>query len=169
MSSDDASELMVTSLISAPSEQSSEEAFCVQTEGPRSAELLSVLVVDDDADNLLFAQYALESLSFRVTAIASGLQTVSAALACSPQVILLDLRLKDICGFEVFSRLRECQQLDAIPIIAVTALAQASWREQAMAMGFSDYIVKPYMIADLDKTIRKHLAAPPLHNSEYKQ
>ncbi|MEL6453291.1 MAG: response regulator [Cyanobacteria bacterium J06623_5] len=149
--------------------QCSKETPRAQAGKPKNVELVNALVVDDDADNLLFAQYALESLSFQVTAVASGQQTVSAALACSPQVILLDLRMKDMCGLEVFSLLRECPQLDTVPIIAVTALAQSSWRDKAMSMGFSDYLVKPYMIADLGEMINRHLANPPLPKSAREQ
>lgn len=139
--------------------QSPKETIQCEIEPHRKAELPSVLVVDDDADNLLFARYALESLSFRVTAIASGIQTVEAALACLPDVILLDLRLNDISGFEVFSRLRARKQLDAVPIIAVTALAQPSQRKEALSVGFSDYLLKPYMIGDLDRMIKRHLSS----------
>ncbi len=117
----------------------------------------SILILDDDEDNLLFAQYAVESLGYQATSIRSGDGAVAAALNCFPDIILLDILLKEDDGIDVFSRLRKHEQIAWIPVVAVTALAHPRDRQRIAAAGFSDYLAKPYMIDELAAMIQRHL------------
>ncbi len=117
----------------------------------------SVLIIEDDEDNLLFAQYAVESLGYQATSAWSGSGAIAAALTCFPDIILLDILLKDINGIDVFNRLRQHEQIAQVPIVAVTALAHPRDRQMIAAAGFSDYLVKPYMIEELASMIKRHL------------
>lgn len=119
----------------------------------------SVLIIDDNDDNLLFAQYAVEHLGYRTTAIKSGHGAVATAMTCLPDIILLDILLKHINGIDVFHQLRQHETLAHVPIVAVTALARPCDRANIMAAGFSDYLLKPYMIADLQRMLSRHLPA----------
>lgn len=117
----------------------------------------SVLIVDDDEDNLLFAHYAVEQLGYQVAVASSGSEAITTAFSLFPDIILLDIMLRDISGIEVLQHLRQHKQFEAVPIIAVTALAHDRDRVIAMAAGFSDYLIKPYMLDDLEAMIKQHL------------
>ncbi len=117
----------------------------------------SVLIIDDDEDNLLFAQYAVESMGYQATSIRSGDGAVATALTCLPDVILLDILLREDDGVDVLYRLRKHEQIARIPVVAVTALAHPRDRQRIAAAGFSDYLVKPYMIDELAAMIQRHL------------
>lgn len=118
----------------------------------------NVLIVDDNDDNLLYAQYAVESLGYQAITTLSGHDAVAAALACSPDIILLDIWLGDISGVDVFYQIRQHEKLAQVPIIAVTALAQPVEKKKIMAVGFSGYLIKPYMVDELHTAICAHLS-----------
>ncbi len=117
----------------------------------------SVLIVDDDEDNLLFAHYAVEQFGYYVAAASSGSEAIAIAFSFCPDMILLDLMLDDISGLEVLQHLRQHKQFEAVPVIAVTALAHDRDRASALSAGFADYLIKPYMLDDLEAIIKRHL------------
>lgn len=119
----------------------------------------SVLIIEDNDDNLLFAQYAVEHLGYRATAMKSGHGAVATAMTCLPDIILLDILLERINGIDVLRQLRKHEAIAHIPIIAVTALARPCDHESIMTAGFSDYLLKPYMIDDLQRMLSRHLSA----------
>lgn len=119
----------------------------------------SVLIIEDNNDNLLVAQYAVEHLGYRATAIKSGHGAVATAMACLPDIILLDILLEKINGIDVLRQLRKHEAIAHIPVIAVTALARPCDHENIMTAGFSDYLLKPYMIEDLQRMLGRHLSA----------
>jgi CheY-like chemotaxis protein len=63
-------------------------------------------------------------------------------------------------GVEVVSQLREDPKIKTIPVIAVTALAIPEDRERLLQVGFNDYISKPYMLEDIEATVRRYLRLP---------
>lgn len=119
----------------------------------------SVLIIEDNDDNLLFAQYAVEHLGYRATAMKSGYGAVATAMTCLPDIILLDILLEKINGIDVLRQLRKHEAIAHIPVIAVTALARPCDHENIMTAGFSDYLLKPYMIDDLRRMLGRHLSA----------
>lgn len=133
-----------------------------QSGGQRNAEGTghrSVLIIDDNDDNLLFAQYAVEHLGYRATALKSGCGAVATAMTCLPDIVLLDILLEHVNGIDVLHQLRKHEMLTHIPVIAVTALARPCDQASIMSAGFSDYLLKPYMINDLERMIGRHLPA----------
>lgn len=119
----------------------------------------NVLIIDDDDDNLLFAQYAVEHLGYCATSIKSGQGAVAIAMTCCPDIILLDILLENINGIDVLRQLRQQESIAHVPVIAVTALSRPSDYKSIMAAGFSDYLLKPYMIDELEQMISRHLPA----------
>ena len=138
----------------ASSQHSSEPIRQQKSESTRQH---NVLIIDDDDDNLLFAQYAVEYLGYRATSIKSGQGAVAIAMTCLPDIILLDILLRNVSGIDVLHQLRQQESIAHVPVIAVTALARPCDHRNIMAAGFSDYLLKPYMIDELDRMISRHL------------
>lgn len=118
----------------------------------------SVLIIDDNDDSLLFAQYAVEHLGYRTTVLKSGHGAAATAMTCLPDIILLDILLEHISGIDVLRQLRKHEAIAQVPTIAVTALARPCDHTDIMASGFSDYLLKPYMIDDLRRMLNRHLS-----------
>jgi len=115
-----------------------------------------ILAVDDNEDNLLLLGEVVESLSCSFISATHGQTALLLAQDCHPDLILLDVMLPDFNGVEVVQRLRQNPQTQAIPIVAVTALAED--REHLLSAGCDDYISKPYMLEDIEKLINHYLS-----------
>lgn len=74
-----------------------------------------------------------------------------------PDLILLDIMLPDVNGVEVVQRLKQDSQTMTIPIVAITAMARVQDRERIFLAGCNDYIKKPYIIDELEATIRRYI------------
>ena len=118
-----------------------------------------VLVVDDVAHGReIFAEY-LEFRGFRVATAADGLEALDKAFELRPDVILMDLSLPGLDGWEATRRLKHDERTRTIPIIALTAHALASAHEKAKAAGCDSVVTKPCVPRDLEAEVRRQLAA----------
>ncbi|MEK7788082.1 MAG: response regulator [Chloroflexota bacterium] len=108
-----------------------------------------VLYIEDNPDNLLLVQRALEARDYKVVWAANGLTGIEMAQLHKPDLILLDINLPDIDGYEVARRMRSDDQLRYIPIIAITANALKGDADKALAAGCDVYISKPVNIREL--------------------
>jgi signal transduction histidine kinase/DNA-binding response OmpR family regulator/HAMP domain-containing protein len=115
-----------------------------------------VLVVEDNPDNLLTAQALLKD-HFQVLAATDGQAGVELALAHRPDVILTDIALQVLDGFEVLAAVRRAETLRNTPVIAVTASAMKGDRDDILARGFDGYISKPIDRDVLMQTLRAFL------------
>ncbi len=117
-----------------------------------------VLIVDDDPDNLdlIREQVSLLTQGGVVTA-SNGDEALSLARKLHPNLILLDIWLPDLDGFQVVQYLKQDPQTRSIPVIAVTAAARFQEQVMAMQVGFADYIRKPYDLETLEAAITKYL------------
>lgn len=118
-----------------------------------------ILVVDDDGNNLELARKILQASDYDVVVARDGLEAVAVAGAMQPDVILLDLSLPLLSGWDAVERIRQ-DVAQAVPIIALTAHAMSGDRERALAAGCTDYLAKPYKPAELRAKIIQHLGAP---------
>lgn len=119
---------------------------------------VTILVVDDDQDNLLLVNYQLlQLLDCTVISAQDGQTALTLAQTYKPDVILLDIMLPEMDGFEVARRLKQNSQTQTIPIIAVTAMARSLDQELAIASGCDDYVCKPYEIETLAAALDRHL------------
>jgi CheY-like chemotaxis protein len=112
-----------------------------------------VLAVDDEPDNLLVLADVVEIHGATVQRAYSGQAALDALDQFEPTVILLDLRMPDVDGWEVHKRLRAQAQYDHIPIIAITALAMPADVERAKEAGFDGYVIKPLDVTSLVPTL----------------
>lgn len=102
-----------------------------------------ILVIEDNADNLELMVYLLEAFGHAVTTAVDGAGGLAAAASERPEVILCDLHLPGIDGYEVCRRLKADPALRRIPLLAVTASAMATERARGFEAGFDGYLVKP--------------------------
>jgi len=104
---------------------------------------MPVLIIEDHADNLELMSYLLEAFGYSTVTAMDGLAGVERAHGGDLDLILCDIQLPGIDGFEVARRLKRGEQVRSIPLVAITALAMVGDRERAMAAGFDGYIAKP--------------------------
>lgn len=112
-----------------------------------------VLAVDDEPDNLLVLADVVEIHGATVQRAYSGQAALDALDQFEPTVILLDLRMPGVDGWEVHKRLRAQPEHDHIPIIAITALALPADIKRAQEAGFDGYVIKPLDVTKLIPTL----------------
>ena len=102
-----------------------------------------ILLVEDTSHNLQLMTYLLASHGHTVIAAVTGEQGIELALAARPDLVVMDLQLPGIDGYEALTVLRSAPELAAVPVVAVTSFAMADDRERALSAGFSHYMSKP--------------------------
>ncbi len=102
-----------------------------------------ILVVDDDVRTLRVMEAMLVSAGYRVILAENGTEAITKAIESSPDVILLDVMMPKMDGFEVAKRLQAIIQTQNIPIVMVTALGEVKDRVKALEMGADDFLTKP--------------------------
>lgn len=121
-----------------------------------------VLVVDDEPQILRALRINLKARGFDVTTASSGAGALRAAAETNPQVVILDLGLPDIDGFDVLAGLRGWTR---VPVIVLSARTDASDKVAALDAGADDYVTKPFgmdeFLARLRAAVRRGAAVPP--------
>ncbi len=102
-----------------------------------------VLVIEDNPANMELARYILTRFGYDVDAAVDGESGVAQVEALAPDIVICDLQLPGIDGFEVLRRLKALPAMRAVPVLAVTAFAMVGDRERVLAAGFDGYIAKP--------------------------
>ncbi|MCG2785951.1 MAG: response regulator [Anaerolineae bacterium] len=121
-----------------------------------------VLYIEDNPDNMTLVKRALESRGYCLLEAVNGLDGVMVAETQDVNLILLDINLPDIDGYEVARRLRKSQKpkLVHVPIIAVTANALKGDAERALSAGCDVYMSKPINIRELWARVEAFLPSP---------
>lgn len=122
------------------------------------AEAAKVLVVDDDRMVLTSTRLILESAGFRVVALDRGDAAVEAARRERPDVMLLDVMMPELDGWEILGRLRAHPDTRSIPVVIFTAREHARGRRLARELGAADYVPKPFETDALLRVLRTHAA-----------
>ncbi len=122
---------------------------------PQAAAL--ILVVDDVSDGREICAEYLEFRRYRVATAADGREALEQAFALLPDLILMDLSLPEIDGWEATRRLKKDGRTRHIPIIALTAHALRSAHDEAVAAGCDAVVTKPVMPRDLEAEVRRQL------------
>lgn len=116
----------------------------------------SVLVVEDDPQiNELVGAYA-ELCGFKYRSALDGAHALHEAHNKPPALIVLDLMLPDLDGFEICTRLKAAPDTRHVPVIMLTALSGAKDRERGKQCGAEDYLTKPFNPDELMKSISEH-------------
>ena len=114
-----------------------------------------ILIIDDDLDTLRLVGLMLQREGYEISAAASGAQGLSKAESEHPDVILLDVMMPDLDGFEVARRLKRNPLTQATPILMFTAKSQLEDKVAAFEVGADDYLTKPTSPADLQSHVRQ--------------
>ena len=119
-----------------------------------------ILIAEDEPDNQVILQTVVEALvGARSSVVADGLAVLASVERERPRMILLDLMMPVLDGFQVAQRLKSDPATAGIPIIAVSALARPDDREAALAAGCDDFVRKPFDLDELERVIRGYLGA----------
>ena len=102
-----------------------------------------VLLVEDNEVNRYLVRFVLEQGGFRVITAGNGREAIELARVHRPDLILMDIQMPVMDGYEATVQLKADAQLQAIPVVALTAYAMPHEREQAMAAGCTGHIEKP--------------------------
>lgn len=116
-----------------------------------------ILVIEDTEDNREIVRDLLDSAGMVMIEARDGLSGVEAALTQTPDLVLMDIDLPGIDGYEATRRIRSQENGQRIPIIAVTSFALSGDEEKTRAAGCDDYVAKPYSPRALLAKIREHL------------
>jgi len=122
-----------------------------------------ILVVDDDPDNLgIFFDY-LGSVGFKVLLVQNSENALIQAERKKPDIILLDIIMPDMDGFETCRRLKENEETKNIPVIFMTALSDTTNKVKGFKMGAVDYITKPFQQEEVLARVNAHLTIRKLY------
>ena len=120
-----------------------------------------VLIGEDEPDNQVILQTVVESLvGVRAAVAGDGLQVLASVERERPRMILLDLMMPGLDGFQVTRQLKGDPATASIPIVAVSAMARPDDREAALAAGCDEFVRKPFELDDLEAVIRQYLDSP---------
>ncbi len=119
-----------------------------------------LLIADDNLDNVLLIKRIMKrsGLDLKYVEAHSGRDALNLAIEAVPDLILLDMKMPDMDGFETAAAIRATDATGGIPVIAVTAQAMVGDRERALKAGCDEYITKPVDPAVLTDLVRKYLS-----------
>jgi len=123
----------------------------------------SILVVDDTPANLDLLEDILARRDYEVRKIPSGQLALTSAKTMPPDLILLDIRMPDLDGYEVCEQLKADERTRSIPVIFISALQDTSDKLQAFAKGGVDYITKPFHSDEVLARVKTHLELQSLN------
>lgn len=118
---------------------------------------VNILLVDDTPDNLRLLARMLETQGYKVRKTTSGRMALQAAQREPPDLILLDINMPDLNGYEVCQQLKQTDNTRHVPVIFISALDQISDKVQAFELGGMDYITKPFQELEVLARVRTQL------------
>lgn len=113
-----------------------------------------ILIVDDTPDNVIVAKTALEFHGATVHMANNGEEGLGILKDLRPTVILLDIRMPKMNGWAMFKSIRENPEMNATPVIAITAYSMEEDRKQILEAGFDGYISKPFDVFNFAQNIQ---------------
>ena len=117
-----------------------------------------ILAVEDQEDNMQILRDLLTSAGYQIIEAENGKDALAAVTKRRPDLILMDIQIPIIDGYEVTRRIKANPALRSIPIIAVTSHALGEGEEKARAAGCDDFVAKPYSPRQLLAKVRQYLS-----------
>ncbi|MBE9162031.1 MULTISPECIES: EAL domain-containing protein [Microcoleaceae] len=125
----------------------------------------NILIVDDLPDNLRLLRDTLIAQGYKVRSAMTGAMAIRAAKSPATELILLDIKLPDMDGYEVCRKLKSEDRTADIPVIFLSALSETFNKVQALAVGGVDYIAKPFQVEEVLARVETHLTIQRLRKS----
>lgn len=116
-----------------------------------------ILVVEDNPLNLKLVRDVLDVSGYEVVGAPSAEEGLALAVSSAPDLVLMDIQLPGMDGYEALRRLREDPRLDAVPVVALTAFAMPDDRARAFREGFDGYLDKPISVRALPSQVSDFL------------
>jgi sigma-B regulation protein RsbU (phosphoserine phosphatase) len=117
-----------------------------------------ILIVDDTPANLRLLSQMLSAQGYRVRAVTSGARALESAGATPPSLVLLDIRMPEMSGYDVCERLKADERTRDVPVIFISALDDLQDKVHAFKAGGVDYITKPFQLEEVLVRVETHLA-----------
>ncbi len=129
----------------------------------------SVVIIDDIVENIRLLNRMLKDAGFRTYSFQSGEEALQSLELYPPDIVLLDVNMPEMNGFEVARKMKEIPSLKDIPIIFVTAMNDVNSKVQAFSVGGVDYITKPFAFEEVCARVKAHLkiAFFAKHSAQY--
>jgi DNA-binding response OmpR family regulator len=118
-----------------------------------------VLVVEDDEDMRFLLRTMLELQGYRVVEARDGEEGLATAERERPELVLMDVTLPRMDGLAATRRIRSDSALGGVPVVFLSGHAQPSFRAAALDAGGTDFLVKPFALAELASVVERHLRA----------
>ncbi|HUG41293.1 MAG TPA: response regulator transcription factor [Longimicrobiales bacterium] len=123
-----------------------------------------ILVVEDERDIAALVAYHLTKEGFRVRTVASGNDALEAIRNERPDLVVLDLMLPEMSGYEILQELRRRPELEEVPVVVLTARREEADRIRGLELGADDYLTKPFspqeLVLRIGAVLRRVRAAP---------
>ncbi|MFA5779213.1 MAG: response regulator [Elusimicrobiota bacterium] len=116
-------------------------------------ESYKILIIDDEQDLTNMAKIQLELSGFSVDVAFNGEEGLKKVMEFLPDLILLDIRMPDLDGFQVLQKLKEKEETAKIPVVMFTTCSQKEDKEKAYLLGAIDYLTKPVNLSNLGKQV----------------
>ncbi|WP_404789840.1 EAL domain-containing protein [Altericista sp. CCNU0014] len=126
---------------------------------------IDILIVDDKSENLQVLSALLTQQGYSVRGVVSGAMALRAIQSAPPHLILLDIMMPEMDGYDVCRQLKTDPQTEAIPIIFISALDEVFDKVQAFKNGGVDYITKPFQWEEVLARVRTHLSLFAAHTA----
>ncbi len=119
----------------------------------------TILIIEDEKLIIVSTQMVLEAAGFRVESATNGEAGISKARELRPDLILLDIMMPGIDGWEALTRLKRDPETAPIPVIIFTAREHTRGHQKSTEMGAADYFRKPFEPDELIELVEKHIAS----------
>ena len=116
-----------------------------------------ILIVEDNEDSRELVAKVLKNKGYVIIEAVDGEEAIQKVISEKPDLVLLDISIPKVDGYEVAKRLKSRDDVKDIPIVAVTAHAMKGDREKVIASGFEGYISKPVNVRELPDQVRSYL------------
>ena len=124
-----------------------------------------ILIVDDTPENLTVLRQMLAEQNYMVRPALNGEIAIKAVNTSSPDLILLDIRMPGMDGYEVCKQLKSDEKTSGIPVIFISALNELDDKIKAFSLGGVDYITKPFQAEEVLARVKTHLTLRSLQKS----
>ena len=116
-----------------------------------------ILIVDDNDDSREMLKILLQMWKYRVIEATDGIAAVKIAVKTCPDLILMDVRLPNLDGFDVTSRIRQTEKIKNVPVIFLSGCAETIYKKNAETVGGNEYLTKPLDFEKLENILGRYI------------